>query len=117
MRDLADAYVAVRARDVKGIHKLDPGGKDSPGERHLLGVPLTNHGGGWGRNARHASPLRFFVRQINGKFHGFILHLPHSFSSQKKLPPGIIQTEVWKNVHRKLDGIVNMKRASYEDCL
>jgi len=122
MRDLADAYVDIRARTVSDIQKLNPGGRNQINERHLLGIPLTNHtvidkSKGWVKDSRHASPLRFFVRRQDEKYHGYILHLPHSFSMQKKLPPEIDQLVIWENVHKKLDGIALLTRAKIEDCL
>lgn len=125
MRELADAYIALRARQVGNIEKLDPGNphkENAPDERHLLGFPLQNHWATgkdwkkmWGKNGRHASPLRFVVHQINGKSRGFILHLPHGHSKRMDFPKHIDQKAVWVKVHRKLDGLLN--RASYSEVL
>jgi CRISPR-associated protein Cmr1 len=119
MRELADAYVGVRARGVAGIGKLDANGKDQPSERHLLGFPLTNHpakqAANWGNQGRHASSLRFVVRKKSEGFQGFVLHLPHRFSDQMSPMSNEKQIEVWKKVHTKLDAI--LKRANYTECL
>jgi CRISPR-associated protein Cmr1 len=119
MRDLADAYIGLRARTVDSIPKLDPDRKDSPSERHLLGFPLQNHPANrarnWGNSGRHASPLRFVVHQINGKFQGFILHLPHRHSDDMPFPDGFNQQAVWEKVHKKLDGL--LERATYSEVL
>lgn len=119
MRDLADAYIGLRARTVDSIPKLDPDRKDSPSERHLLGFPLQNHPANrarnWGNSGRHASPLRFVVHQINGKFQGFILHLPHRHSDDMPFPNGFKQQAVWEKVHNKLDGLLD--RANYSEVL
>jgi CRISPR-associated protein Cmr1 len=115
MKTLAHSYIQVRAGNVDDIGKLDPGHKTFA-DRHLLGIPLTNHSfGAWGNNMRHASPLHFVVHKVNGKYRGIILHLPHRHS-REQLPKGINQTDVWKKVHRKLDGL-GLKRASYKECL
>lgn len=125
MMDLAKAYVGVRAQTVNGIGPLDANGKTEPSERHLLGFPLTNHPAegrtrqGWGKEGRHASPLRFVVRGCPQVFVGFVLHVPHRFSD--KMTEGIAalqmdrQMAVWEKVHRKLDLL--MDRAAYEECL
>lgn len=138
MREMANAYVAVRARIVEGIPALDPGEDHAPAERHLLGFPLTHHEAkssrdwkgntNWGKSGRHASPLRFFVKRGGGKYTGFILHLPHSLS--KKMNEKYVQTqrtqsaehfsiekqiEVWEKVHKKLSKLLD--RATYEECL
>ena len=110
MKELADVYVGVRAREVNGIKKLDP----QNGERHLLGIPLTRHS-----NAafpkRYSSPLRFFVRKKKSKFSGYILHLPYLLTKGKGRPELEKQIEVWTKVHKKLDHLVS--RAGYEECL
>uniref|UniRef100_A0A7V4LBY0 CRISPR type III-associated protein domain-containing protein n=1 Tax=Desulfobacca acetoxidans TaxID=60893 RepID=A0A7V4LBY0_9BACT len=125
MRDLADAYAGLRARTEGGIGPLDADGKSDPGERHLLGFPLTNHPAeskfnqGWGHDGRHASPLRFVVRRHPTGFVGFVLHVPHRFSDT--MTRGIDALEknnqlaVWGKVHRKLDHL--LVRARYEECL
>jgi CRISPR-associated protein Cmr1 len=120
MGQLAEAYVGIRAKNVGGIPKLDGDGADYPGERHLLGFPLTNHfaqkAQNWGKRARHSSPLRFFIRKKQeGLFIGFVLHLPHRFSDQMNPMPKSKQIEVWEKVHKKLD--ILLKRATYEECL
>lgn len=123
MRDLADAYVGVRAGDAGGLGTLDADGTDHPSERHLLGFPLTHHEArrhsGWGRDGRHASPLRFVVRRRSEGFIGFVLHLPHRFSDDMTRDIAALQKdkqlEVWGKVHRKLDHL--LQRAGYEECL
>lgn len=116
MRDLADVYIHVRAKTVSKIPRLNPG-KVGPEERHLLGVPLTNHKA-WGNSARHASPLRFVVHKHHGDFQGYILHLPHAHSTDMRLPAHIDPLKVWEKVHIKLDGLDTLlNRATYEECL
>lgn len=124
MRELAEVYVGVRARTVNGIPRLDPGGRDYPAERHLLGFPLTNHpanqpGFGWGGSGRHASPLHFVVKQKPNGFSGFILHLPFQHSTAMAFPGALNnaagQQAVWRKVHQKLDTL--LLRATYGDCL
>jgi CRISPR-associated protein Cmr1 len=121
MRELADVYIALRARTVSNIDKLDPGSNSSASERHLFGIPLTHHNA-WGNQARHASPLRFVVhRQPDGQHRGFILHVPHRFSQElaQKYPKftAEYQIKVWEKVHKKLDNISSLKRAQYKDCI
>ena len=109
MRELADAYVGVRAREVKGLRSLHP----DNGQRHLLGLPLTHHnpqGPG-----RYSSPLRFSVRKHGSKYFGLAVHLPQRFPSETVKLSREQQLEVWGIVHRKLDVLLN--RASYEECL
>lgn len=112
LHSLADVYVKVRT-------SLDVDGQDWPGERHLLGFPVTNHPAsrqqGWGAEARHASPLRLFVRRRPEGFVGFILHLPFAHSQKMTLPQQINQLAVWQKVHQHLDNL--MDRAGYRDCL
>jgi CRISPR-associated protein Cmr1 len=125
MRDLADAYAGLRARTEGGIGPLDADGKAEPSERHLLGFPLTNHWAegrtnqGWGKDGRHASPLRFVVRRRPPGYVGFVLHVPHRFSDDMTRGIAALQPDkqlaVWKEVHRKLDHLLD--RAAYEECL
>lgn len=124
MADLATAYVKLRADVVGQFPKLNPDTKDYPDERHLLGFPLTNHPAtkqnGWGNAARHASPLRFNVRKIQGKYHGFILHVPFRFSDKMPFPKPKDkdwQIKTWEKVHNKLDAITDiLQRISYSRC-
>ena len=117
MRELADVYVSVRAKEVAGISKLDPDGEDYPSERHLLGFPLTHHPARkkWRNTARHGSPLRFVVKEKPNGFQGLILHLPHRFSDEMEPMTKEKQMEVWDKVHQKFDKVLT--RAQYEDCL
>jgi len=116
MRDLSEAYIRVRASTVEGIDALNPGGNEKPSERHLLGVPLTHHSGGWKKDARHSSPLRFVVRQKGGsRWWGIVLHVPHRHSANMIRRDQIDQIRVWKKVHKKLDAL--LARAHYEECL
>jgi len=110
MRELADAYVGVRAREVNGLPSLHP----DKGERHLLGIPLTNHP--MPKPARFSSPLRFSVRKHDAShYFGVVLHLPQRFPDETAKLSREQQLEVWGIVHRKLDVLLN--RASYEECL
>jgi CRISPR-associated protein Cmr1 len=116
MIKMAEAYIQIRAGEVAGIGKLDPGQKTAS-ERHLLGVPLTNHPvPAWGQSARHASPLHFTVHRKKEDYRGLILHLPFAYSKEMPFSKEIKQDEVWKKVHKKLDDLLT-KRAQYEDCL
>lgn len=81
MRELAEAYIAIRAgKAPKATSKAIPRLAPDPdfAERHLLGVPLTNHKV---NIERHASPLRFVVRKRETQFLGFVLHLPFRFAN------------------------------------
>lgn len=116
MSVLADAYINVRARSLtakgKTLGKLNPGA-GSADERHLLGIPLTNHAA-FGNTARHASPLHFKVLKLGSFYHGVILHLPHKHSDRQPILGGdkTQQIEVWKKVHQKLDAISSIQRAT-----
>ncbi|MEW6750602.1 MAG: RAMP superfamily CRISPR-associated protein [Candidatus Latescibacterota bacterium] len=122
MRDLAQAYIEVRAHEVRTstgmIGELKPGGgrNNTIQERHLLGIPLTNHGYGGG-DARHSSPLRFVVKKQGEGFRGFILHLPHGHSRQQMQGSSVNQQKVWQKVHDKLYALKNMSRATYREVL
>ncbi|HHO48844.1 MAG TPA: hypothetical protein ENN06_10420 [Desulfobacteraceae bacterium] len=119
MKDLAEAYIEVRAKQVGSDGELNPGMRNNHNiqERHLLGIPLTNHNYGGGA-ARHASPLRFVVKKQDGKFRGYILHVPHGHSRQQPLASGVTVQKVWEKVHRKLDRIPNLlTRATYPEVL
>ena len=119
MKELAQIYINVRT-------PLSSDGPNDIDERHLLGFPLTHHlaydAPNWGRNARHASPLRLFVRKKKNGYQGFILHLPFGISKRmRKNAAGIEfftpnkQFEIWQKVHKRLDKA--MERASINDCL
>lgn len=125
MTDLAETYIQLRAGvSENGIKKLDP----NNGERHLLGIPLMHHnqlaGGKRIHTDRHASPLRLLVRKLNGKFVGFFLHVPHQFAKpptgnncQQIMSVGE-QLNIWEQkIHKKLDGMNKLKRASYGELL
>jgi CRISPR-associated protein Cmr1 len=122
MRELAEAYIALRAGS-KTISKMDPGKLIDHkkkivnfAERHLLGVPLTNHK--LANIDRHASPLRFVVRRTpGGEFVGWVLHLPFRFAGA---PPPFDdkkeQIKVWQKVHAGLDHLLT-RAGSYGECL
>lgn len=113
MCDLAKAYIAVRAKPVGKDDKLNPGARSAPNERHLLGIPLTNHTV-FGNSARHASPLHFKVIKSGNRYEGVILHLPHRHSDQQPIFAGNSQKQikVWEKVHRKLDAISSLQRTT-----
>ncbi|MBI5967394.1 MAG: hypothetical protein HY882_06010 [Deltaproteobacteria bacterium] len=129
MREIAKAYISLRVIDFPDpttkmtLKAFDPGGKDKPAERHLLGFPLTHHEAlqaqNWGNHGRHASPLRFVVRKSATGFVGLALHLPFRLSDEmnrdgkKEYFSVENQIEVWDRVHRKLD--ILMERVSLED--
>ncbi len=121
MRQLAEAYVKLRTGDkASGVERLDANGHDKPGERHLLGFPLSPRHpaqgyGGWGNKARHASPLRLMVRSQEKHYQGFVLHLPHAHSREMKLPAQLNELKVWEKVHGSLDKLLH--RATYKECL
>jgi CRISPR-associated protein Cmr1 len=115
MHLLAEAYVKVRAETVpNGLPPINPGPRNSGNlsERHLLGIPLTNHS--VDRPTRYASPLRFVVKRVqsSGEYKGFVLHVPQAFP---QAPSHLNQIRVWELVHAKLDAL--LKRAQYGDCL
>ena len=126
MAKLAEAYIAIRAYDVGKDTNLNPGEGYTPrergkkylyDERHLLGIPLTNHPRGGGES-RHASPVRFVVKAQDGGFRGFVLHVPHGHSTAQRFAHGVKAEKVWEKVHRKLDGMVTLvSRASYKEVL
>lgn len=125
MRSLADIYISIRAgNDGKGIPKLEIN-KDSLPERHLLGYPVTNHPvnpilkngqidkkhpeyewrKNWGNQGRHGSALRLIVRKEADGHRGYILHLPHLFSTEMWPNGKERQIEIWKKVHKSLDAL------------
>jgi len=119
MKHLAEIYIPCRT-------SLPPDRQDDIDERHLLGFPLTHHPANrapnWGPRARHASPLRFFVRKKKKGYLGFILHLPFGISKRmRRNASGKIfftpnkQFEIWQKVHQCLDEA--MQRASINECL
>jgi len=122
MKKFAETYINIRT-------SLPVDGSDDIDERHLLGFPITNHlaskAPNWGKNARHASPIRFFVRKKEDKYYGFILHLPFGISSlmrknasgQEFFDPAK-QFGIWEKVHGILDSSSSpYKRASINECL
>ena len=121
MKKLADTYITVRT-------SFSADGHDDIGERHLLGFPVTNHladkasNYNWGKNARHASPLRFFVRKREDNYYGFILHIPFGISNRmRKNASGqeffspAKQFEIWQKVYQRLDKLC--ARANIHECL
>jgi CRISPR-associated protein Cmr1 len=114
-RSLAETYISIRAGDdANNVRGLNP----KNGERHLLGVPLTNHEDAgtmkFSKSDRHASPLRFVVRKKQEKYFGFILHVPHEFA-KKRLMPRDKQVPIWASVHKSLD--ILMHRGTYEELI
>lgn len=117
MKDLADAYVSIRAGNAKkNIQKLTINSGSRP-DRHLLGYPVTNHTlalTNWNKNGRHGSALRLLVRKEGTEYRGYILHLPHLFSkemwpeSEKER-----QINIWQTVHKNLDTLC--ERVSYQE--
>jgi CRISPR-associated protein Cmr1 len=119
MKILADTYITVRT-------SFSADGHDDIDERHLLGFPITNHSAdkahNWGKNARHASPLRFFVRKREDNYYGFILHIPFGISNRmRKNASGqeffspAKQFEIWQKVYQRLDKLC--ARANIHECL
>ncbi len=106
MKDLAEAYISIRAGSTqKGIPKLEVNA-GSPPDRHLLGYPVTNHNvtkPGWDNQGRHGSALRLIVRKEADGHRGYILHLPHLFSEQMWKDGKQRQIEIWQKVHANLD--------------
>ncbi len=108
MKDLAEAYIAIRAGDTKKqIQKLEVNSGNPP-DRHVLGYPVTNHSvNRWGKTARHGSALRLLVRKEDNGYRGYFLHLPHLFSN-KMWPNGKDrQIKIWQQVHQNLDRLCN----------
>lgn len=108
MRDLAEIYIRIRT----GLNVIN----GTPPDRHLLGYPVTNHSvslSNWGNQGRHASALRLIVRKENGKYRGYILHLPHLFSQNMWPNEKDRQLEIWRKVHGKLDELCD--RAKFEE--
>jgi CRISPR-associated protein Cmr1 len=111
MRDLADAYVRLRARKV-GVHeRLGP----DNGQRHLLGIPLSGNHPSPSQTSRYASPLRFAVRKHDDQYFGVALALPQRFPNGMGKMSLDQEKETWEIVHKKLD--ILLRRASYEECL
>ncbi len=129
MAELAKAYIWVRVGDPNaGIEGLSPGENYPPRERgktylyqerHFLGIPLTSHPK-TGGDSRHASPFRFVVKkqQLDRRFRGFMLHVPHDHSKAQKFANGVTAEKVWEKVHDKLDGLKPaITRATYKEVL
>lgn len=98
MRELAEIYIKIRT----GLNVTH----GSPPDRHLLGYPVTTHSinlNNWGNQGRHGSDLRLIVRKEDGKYHGYILHLPHLFSTAMWPNERDRQITIWKRVHDSLD--------------
>jgi CRISPR-associated protein Cmr1 len=117
MKDLAEIYVSLRAGNgSKQIPKLEVK-KGSPPDRHLLGYPVTNHNvllKNWGNQGRHGSALRLIVRKEAAGHRGYILHLPHLFSTEMWPNGKERQIKIWQQVHASLDKLcrrVEMKGA------
>lgn len=120
MKELASIYINLRIR-------FPVDGPDDIGDRHLLGFPITNHQASrapnWGKESRHASPLRLFVRHKNGMYYGFILHLPFGISkrmvknaSGEKFFTPRKQLEIWDKVHQSLDKDERLARVGINAC-
>ncbi len=120
MKDLAEIYINTR------LQFPFSGGEPHKAQqdRHLLGYPVTNHcveKEHWGKRnnrgkcspTRHASALRLFVRKEENGFRGYILHLPHRFSSRMWPNETDRQMKIWKQVHKNLDSLC--ERVRYEE--
>ncbi len=113
MKDLAETYVSIRAGNKKlNIPKLDVNSGNPP-DRHLLGYPIMHHNQVWGPKVRHASALRLIVRKETDGLRGYILHLPHLFSTDMWRNGKNRQMQIWQKVHTALDILCN--RAQYEE--
>lgn len=114
MKDLAEIYVSIRAGNEQlHIPKLEVN-SGSPPDRHLLGYPITNHNKVWGPQGRHASALRLLVRKEHSGHRGYILHLPHLFSTDMWKNGKERQMKIWqKKVYPTLDKLCT--RAQYEE--
>lgn len=116
MKDLAEAYIELRAGKIKN----DPDKLHPDKERPLLGTPITNHV----RNDRYSSPIRLMVRKTGTDYLGFILHLPQEFPNHgaplaRSMPSRAKQLDIWTDkIHKRLDNMTDkLRRASYEECL
>lgn len=116
MKDLAEAYIELRAGKIKN----DPQKLHPEQERPLLGTPITHHI----NDERYSSPIRLMVRKRGSEYLGFILHLPQQFPNHgsplaKSMPLKEKQLDIWTNkIHKRLDNMADkLCRASYEDCL
>jgi CRISPR-associated protein Cmr1 len=109
MEKLAELKIALRV-------SLPPGRQDGPlAERHLLGLPVTNHKfSGQGNSTRWAAQLRFkLVRYAQDQLRLVAVHLP-AHLDPKRLGVGVrgggglweraAQQKVWEEVHGWLDG-------------
>jgi len=106
MRLLAETYLKARVSiNIKG-------NPHEPHERHALGYPVTNHNvQSWGgKQGRMPSQIRLMVKRNGaGDLVARILHLPHTLPLPwpNSLPR---QEDVWRNVHKFLDGQGNFTR-------
>ncbi|SFM73658.1 type III-B CRISPR module RAMP protein Cmr1 [Thermodesulforhabdus norvegica] len=120
MKEMAQIYIDLRTQfSADGSHDV--------GERHLLGFPITNHlakgAPNWGRRSRHASPLRIFFRIKEGRYYGFILHLPFGISNRMRQNAAgkvffseKVQFQVWEKVYQILDDNNQLVRVGINDC-
>ena len=101
LRELADVYIKLKTSP---FFKFKTKG---PGERHLLGYPVMNHGlNEWGGNSgRVPSQLRLMVKNdTTGNLNGYILHIAHALPQDKKWFPQLAsQQNIWQEVHKFLD--------------
>ena len=116
MKDLATAYIELRAGKIKN----DPNKLHPDKERPLLGTPITNHFS----NDRYSSPIRLVIRKTESDYRGFILHLPQEFPNNashlaKAMGSREKQLFTWTDkIHKRLDNMTDkLRRASYEECL
>jgi CRISPR-associated protein Cmr1 len=112
MHALAEAYVKLRTKENPVFaFPNEPTPHARPTNRHLLGYPITKHnvqGPSWGSNGRHASGLRFALKQTDsGKLKIIVLHVPHAFAKEMMSDRndwGVEkQQKVWATVHQYFD--------------
>ncbi|MEJ5300475.1 MAG: RAMP superfamily CRISPR-associated protein [Thermodesulforhabdaceae bacterium] len=118
MKELAQIYINVRTS-----LSLQP--KGNLAERHLLGIPVTNHHpvAHLREGDRHASPLRLLVRKQGEKYYGFIVHIPFGMGLKINKNPETKelyfspahQLDVWKKVYEKLDSENSVKRVNINE--
>lgn len=109
MQTLAETYLQIRTGTA-----ITPQG---PGQRHILGYPVTHHNlQGWGGGAgRMPSQLRLMVkRDTANQLVARILHLPHKLPHRWDERALGTELSVWQDIHRRLDDNTTFQRCRGE---